>query len=42
MEWEIDSWKNYSLKHNPTYSDQKKLIKVIQKLNSFPPLIFAG
>ena len=42
MEWKIDSWKNYSLKHNPTYSDQKKLIEVIQKLNSFPPLIFAG
>ena len=42
MKWEIDSWKNYSLKYNPTYSDEKKLIKVIEKLNSFPPLIFAG
>ena len=42
MKWEIDSWRNYSLKYNPTYSDEKKLIKVIEKLNSFPPLIFAG
>ena len=42
MQWKIDSWKKYSIKHIPTYSDQNKLFNVIEKLNSFPPLIFAG
>ena len=42
MQWTFDSWKKYSTKHIPTYSNHKKLDQIIEKLNSFPPLIFAG
>ena len=42
MEWKTDSWKNFSIKHIPKYKNKKKLIDTIQKLNTFPPLVFAG
>ncbi len=40
--WTIDSWKNYSIKHIPTYADLKLLNETIHKLKNFPPLVFAG
>ena len=42
MQWTIDSWKKYSAKHIPIYSNHKKLVQILEKLNSFPPLVFAG
>ena len=40
--WTIDSWKNYSIKHIPTYADLKLLNETTNKLKNFPPLVFAG
>ena len=40
--WTLNSWKNYPVKHIPSYEDEKKLNMVLKKLNSFPPLVFAG
>ena len=40
--WTINSWRNYPVKHIPKYEDEKKLNMVLKKLNSFPPLVFAG
>ena len=40
--WELDSWKNYELKHIPEYSDISKLDSIINQLKEFPPLVFAG
>ena len=40
--WKIDSWKNYPVKHIPEYPDKKELDKVLRKIKSFPPLVFAG
>ena len=40
--WTLNSWRNYPVKHIPVYEDEKKLNMVLKKLNSFPPLVFAG
>ena len=40
--WTLDSWKNYPVKHIPKYEDEKELAMVLKKVNSFPPLVFAG
>ena len=40
--WTLNSWRNYPVKHIPKYEDEKKLNMVLKKLNSFPPLAFAG
>jgi len=40
--WKINSWKNYSVKHIPKYEDKKELDMVLEKLENFPPLVFAG
>ena len=40
--WKKDSWRNCEIKHIPRYNDQDKLDEVITRLNSFPPLVFAG
>ena len=40
--WTLNSWRNYPVKHIPKYEDEKKLNMVLKKLNSFPPLVFAG
>lgn len=39
--WTPDSWRNFPIKQQPTYDDQKKLLKVERELASNPPLIFA-
>ena len=40
--WKKDSWKDCTIKHVPPYKDQEKLDKIIARLNTFPPLVFAG
>jgi 3-deoxy-7-phosphoheptulonate synthase len=42
MSWTPSSWRTFPIKQQPTYPDQKRLEKVELKLNSYPPLIFAG
>ena len=40
--WKLNSWRNYPVKHIPTYEDEKELNSVLNRLKSFPPLVFAG
>jgi 3-deoxy-D-arabino-heptulosonate 7-phosphate (DAHP) synthase len=40
--WKINSWRNYPVKHIPTYEDEKELNMVLNKIKNFPPLVFAG
>ena len=40
--WSLNSWRNYPVKHIPKYEDEKELDKVLKKVSSFPPLVFAG
>ena len=42
MSWTPSSWRNFPIKQQPTYNDQKKLEETEKKLSSYPPLIFAG
>ena len=37
----VSSWRDFPIKQQPTYPDQDRLIKVEQKLQGFPPLVFA-
>ena len=40
--WKINSWRNYPVKHIPTYGNEKELNMVLGKIKDFPPLVFAG
>ena len=40
--WKVNSWRKYPVKHVPTYGDEKELNDVLNKLKTFPPLVFAG
>jgi 3-deoxy-7-phosphoheptulonate synthase len=40
--WSADSWRNFPVKHQPTYSDMTALKLTEEKLKSLPPLVFAG
>ena len=40
--WKINSWKKYPVKHIPEYPDKKELEQVLDKIKTFPPLVFAG
>ena len=40
--WKTNSWRNYPVKHIPTYEDEKELNMVLGKIRDFPPLVFAG
>ena len=40
--WKTNSWRNYPVKHIPEYPDKKELDRVLNKINNFPPLVFAG
>ncbi len=40
--WEPNSWRDFPIKQQPTYTDLDKLNKVEKELGSYPPLIFAG
>ena len=40
--WKLNSWKNYPVKHIPTYEDEKELNiikKIIKKIKRFVKLI---
>ena len=39
--WKINSWRKY-LETHTTYDDEKELNNVLNKLKTFPPLVFAG
>ena len=39
--WKINSWRNYPVKHIPEYQDEKELNQVLNKIKTFPPLVFA-
>lgn len=40
--WSLNSWRALPIKHQPKYGNDDHLKKVEQKLNSLPPLVFAG
>jgi 3-deoxy-7-phosphoheptulonate synthase len=40
--WKKNSWRKYPVKHIPEYPDKKELDMVLDKLVTFPPLVFAG
>ncbi len=40
--WKKNSWRKYPVKHIPIYPDKKELDKVLDKIGTFPPLVFAG
>ena len=40
--WKINSWRKYPVKHIPEYPDKKELDQVLDKMKTFPPLVFAG
>jgi 3-deoxy-7-phosphoheptulonate synthase len=40
--WIPNSWRSKTAKHQPIYSDEKKLKFITDKLNTYPPLVFAG
>ena len=41
-DWDIGSWRNFTVKHQPTYNDIDALKAIEKKLKSLPPLVFAG
>lgn len=41
-DWNIDSWRNFPVKHQPTYGDANVLKNTEERLKSLPPLVFAG
>ena len=40
--WKPNSWMKKKALHQPVYKNKDKLNKVLKKLQSFPPLVFAG
>ncbi|KDP39972.1 hypothetical protein JCGZ_03503 [Jatropha curcas] len=40
--WALDSWKSKPAQQLPEYPDQQELELVLQTLNNFPPIVFAG
>ena len=40
--WNINSWRKYPVKHIPVYPEADELDNVLNKIRSFPPLVFAG
>ncbi|CAI3929121.1 3-deoxy-D-arabino-heptulosonate 7-phosphate (DAHP) synthase [Commensalibacter communis] len=40
--WKSDSWRSFPIKHVPEYPDQSALAETEEKLNRYPPLVFAG
>ena len=40
--WKKDSWKDYKMLHLPKYEDLDQLDTVLNTLQDFPPLVFAG
>ncbi len=42
MTWSPSSWRDFPIKQQPSYADQKKLAAVEQELFRMPPLVFAA
>lgn len=42
MNWTKTSWRNFPIKQQPSYENQKELKAVEKQLATFPPLVFAG
>ncbi len=42
MKWTPSSWRDFTIKQQPTYEDENALKDVEAELSSYPPLIFAG
>ena len=40
--WKKNSWRKYPVKHIPEYPNKKELDAVLDKIRTFPPLVFAG
>ena len=40
--WKINTWRKHPVKHIPEYPDKKDLEQVLNKIKTFPPLVFAG
>ena len=40
--WKKNSWRKYPVKHIPEYPNKKELDAVMDKIATFPPLVFAG
>jgi 3-deoxy-7-phosphoheptulonate synthase len=40
--WNPNSWRDFPIKQQPTYTDMQRLKEVESELASYPPLIFAG
>jgi 3-deoxy-7-phosphoheptulonate synthase len=40
--WNPDSWRAYPAEQQPTWPDTENLTDVLNKLSTFPPLVFAG
>ena len=40
--WKKNSWRKFPVKHIPEYPDKKELGTVLDKIGTFPPLVFAG
>ena len=40
--WKKNSWRKYPVKHIPEYPNKKELDTVLDKISTFPPLVFAG
>ena len=40
--WKKNSWRKYPVKHIPEYPNKKELDMVLDKMGTFPPLVFAG
>ena len=40
--WKVNSWRKFPVKHIPEYPDKKELDQVLDKMRTFPPLVFAG
>ncbi|KAH7404048.1 hypothetical protein KP509_15G008400 [Ceratopteris richardii] len=40
--WTVDSWKDKAIQMVPTYPDEAKLESILETLEGYPPLVFAG
>ena len=40
--WKKNNWRKYPVKHIPDYPNKKELDTVLDKIGTFPPLVFAG
>jgi len=42
LNWSADSWRNFTGLQMPEYRDMNEVLRVTDKLRSYPPLVFAG